>query len=322
MYNIAIIGSGQLGSRHLQGIKTANLDLSIEVVDSNIEALRIAKDRYNEIEGNQYIKNVSFLSSIEELSNILDLVIIATSSAPRFLITKQLIEKKHVGNIIFEKVLFQNEESFFAIEELLRNNDINAWVNCPRRMFDYYNDIKQELNDTDKLIFTVSGGEWGLGCNSIHFIDIFSYLAKQSSYTLLTDGLNKKVYPSKRSGYIEFCGILSGITERGDIFNLISQENSSITPLISIVSQNKKFVIDETNGTMTFFKDNNWETSKINVPYQSQLTGKLIEDILLNKNSGITKYEESMNLHLPYIKSLLDYYNSLTGENSKNCPIT
>lgn len=45
MYNIAIIGSEQLGSLHLQGIKTANLELSIEVVDSNIEALRIAEDR-------------------------------------------------------------------------------------------------------------------------------------------------------------------------------------------------------------------------------------------------------------------------------------
>ena len=111
MYNIAIIGSGQLGSRHLQGIKISDLSLNIEVVDSNIDALKIAEDRYNQIEGNQYIKKVSFLSSIEELSDRLDLVIIATSSAPRFTITKHLIEKRQVSNLIFEKVLFQNEES-------------------------------------------------------------------------------------------------------------------------------------------------------------------------------------------------------------------
>ncbi|MEA4821587.1 MAG: Gfo/Idh/MocA family oxidoreductase [Erysipelotrichales bacterium] len=322
MYNIAIIGSGQLGSRHLQGIKTAGLSLSIEVVDSNIEALKIAEDRYNEIGGNHYIKNVNFLSSIEELSDSLDLVIIATSSAPRFLITRNLIEKKHVGNIIFEKVLFQNEESFFAVKNLLKSNNIKAWVNCPRRMYDYYNEIKRELNKEDKLIFTVFGGDWGLGCNSIHFIDLFSYLSRQKSYTLLTDGLNKRIYPSKRSGYIEFCGILSGTTERGDILNLISQENSTTTPLVSIVSQNKKYVIDETKGYMTSFKDNRWETKKITVPYQSQLTGRLIEAILLNKNSKITEYEESMNLHLPFISSLLDFYNSLNGENILNCPIT
>ena len=322
MHKVAIIGSGQLGSRHLQGIKTANIELSIEVVDSNIESLKVAENRYYEIAANQYTKAIRFISSIDDLSNDLDIVIIATSSAPRYIITKELIEKKHVRNIIFEKVLFQNEDHFYEIYNMLNTFGINAWVNCPRRMYDFYNTIKNELNNVDKLIFTVSGGEWGLGCNSIHFIDIFSYLSNQTSYTLLTNGLNKKVYPSKRSGYVEFCGILSGISERGDIINLISQENSSITPLISIVSQNKKFVIDETNGTMTFFKDNNWETSKINVPYQSQLTGKLIEDILLNKNSGITKYEESMNLHMPFITSLLYYYNSLTGENSKNCPIT
>ena len=322
MHKVAIIGSGQLGSRHLQGIKTANIELSIEVVDSNIESLKVAENRYYEIAANQYTKAIRFISSIDDLSNDLDIVIIATSSAPRYIITKELIEKKHVRNIIFEKVLFQNEDHFYEIYNMLNTFGINAWVNCPRRMYDFYNTIKNELNNVDKLIFTVSGGEWGLGCNSIHFIDIFSYLSNQTSYTLLTNGLNKKIYASKRSGYVEFCGILSGISERGDIINLISQENSSITPLISIVSQNKKFVIDETNGNMTFFKDNNWKTSIINVPYQSQLTGKLIEDILLNKNSGITKYEESMNLHLPFITSLLDYYNSLTGENSKNCPIT
>ncbi|MDD4438908.1 MAG: Gfo/Idh/MocA family oxidoreductase [Tissierellia bacterium] len=322
MHKVAIIGSGQLGSRHLQGIKTANIELSIEVVDSNIESLKVAENRYYEIAANQYTKAIRFISSIDDLSNDLDIVIIATSSAPRYIITKELIEKKHVRNIIFEKVLFQNEDYFYEIYNMLNTFGINAWVNCPRRMYDFYNTIKNELNNVDKLIFTVSGGEWGLGCNSIHFIDIFSYLSNQTSYTLLTNGLNKKIYASKRSGYVEFCGILSGISERGDIINLISQENSSITPLISIVSQNKKFVIDETNGNMTFFKDNNWKTSIINVPYQSQLTGKLIEDILLNKNSGITKYEESMNLHLPFITSLLDYYNSITEENSKNCPIT
>lgn len=322
MYNIAIIGAGQLGSRHLQGIKTADLSLNIEVVDSNIQALKIAEDRYNEIEGNQYNKKVSFLSSIEELNDKLDLVIIATSSAPRLSITAELIEKKHVDNLIFEKVLFQNVESFIIVENLLRSSNIQAWVNCPRRIYKYYNEIKRELTNSDKVIFTVSGGDWGLACNSIHFIDILSYLTNQTSYNLLTVGLNKKIYPSKRLGYVEFCGILSGTTGRGDIINLISQENSSITPLIVIASQNIKFVIDETNGFMTSFKDNRCVKTKINVPYQSQLTGRMIEDILLYKNLNITKYEESMNLHLPFISTLLDYYNSITGENSKNCPIT
>lgn len=322
MYNIAIIGAGQLGSRHLQGIKTADLSISIEVVDSNIEALKIAEDRYNEIIGNQDFKKVNFLSSIEELNDNLDLVIISTSSAPRLSITRNLIETKNIKHIIFEKVLFQNEESFFLVNNLLKSKNIKAWVNCPRRMYDYYNEIKSELHNEDKLIVTVFGGNWGLGCNSIHFIDIFSYLSRQQSYTLFTDGLNKKLYPSKRSGYIEFCGILSATTERGDILNLISQDDSNTTPLISIVSQDKKYVIDESNGYVISFRDNKWESRNIKVPYQSQLTGRVIENVLVNKNVKLTTYEESTKLHLPFISSLLNFYNSITGYDTMNCPIT
>ena len=322
MYKTAIIGSGQIGSRHLQGIKTANLELSIEVVDPNLESLKIAEKRYYEIEENQCTKSVYFLSSIDELSYDLDLVIISTSSAPRFAITSELIRKKQVKNIIFEKVLFQNEEYFYEVNNLLNSNNIKAWVNCPRRLYDFYEVIKEELSNETEIIFTVSGGKWGLGCNAIHFIDIFSHLTQQTKYSLLTDGLNKKVYESKRSGYVEFCGILSGITERGDIFNFISQENSSAIPLITIVTQNKKFFIDETKGFMASFCDNGWVTTKIQVPYQSQLTGKVIENILSNKDIMLTTYEESMKLHLPLISSLLNIYNLITGNDTKNCPIT
>lgn len=322
MYKIAIIGSGQLGSRHLQGIKTANIELSIEVVDSNLDSLRIAENRYYEIDVNKYTKIVRFLSSIDDLSDEIDVAIIATSSAPRFIIANELITKKQVRNIIFEKVLFQNEEYFHKVKNLLSNNNIKAWVNCPRRIFNFYRDIKDELKDEKEIILTVSGGEWGLGCNTIHFIDIFSYLTSQTNYSLLTDGLNKKIYHSKRLGYVEFCGILSGITERGDIFNFISQENSNATPLVSIISQNKKFFIDETKTYMASYNDNSWDTSKIIVPYQSQLTGNVIENILSNKDINLTTYEDSMKLHLPFISSLLHFYNLITGIDTRNCPIT
>ena len=321
MYKIAIIGSGQLGSRHLQGIKTTDLELSIEVVDSNSESLKTAEKRYNEVEDNQYNKKIRFLLSLDELSDELDLVIIATSSAPRYAITNELINKKNVRHIVFEKVLFQNETHFHEINNLLNSKKIKAWVNCPRRMYDYYNAIRETFKNDNKIIFNVSGGDWGLGCNSIHFIDIIAYITGQSEYSLLTNGLNRKIYPSKRQGYIEFCGVLSGVTKRGDFFNFISNENSTITPIITIINENKKFIIDEAKGFMVSF-NKSWNTQEVRVPYQSQLTGKVVEDILLNKDIKLTTFEESIKLHLPFISSLLDFYNSIEGNNSKNCPIT
>ncbi len=49
MYKIALIGAGQLGSRHLQALAKINLEISIEVVEPNTQASEVAKQRFNEI---------------------------------------------------------------------------------------------------------------------------------------------------------------------------------------------------------------------------------------------------------------------------------
>ena len=56
MYNIAIIGAGQLGSRHLQGLKLAKLPIKIQVVDSSAESLAVAKSRYEEVVTNHKVQ--------------------------------------------------------------------------------------------------------------------------------------------------------------------------------------------------------------------------------------------------------------------------
>lgn len=43
MYKIAVIGAGQLGSRHLQGLKLSKLKSDIWVVDNNPNSLQIAQ---------------------------------------------------------------------------------------------------------------------------------------------------------------------------------------------------------------------------------------------------------------------------------------
>jgi prephenate dehydrogenase len=46
MFQVAIIGAGQLGSLHLQGLKSASSPLSITVMDSSEDSLRVAEERY------------------------------------------------------------------------------------------------------------------------------------------------------------------------------------------------------------------------------------------------------------------------------------
>ena len=81
---IAIIGAGQLGSRHLQGACKSSIKVDIEVVDPSESAIEIARERFYEVDNRTNVINIKFFESIEQLSDTLDLVIVATTSGVRF----------------------------------------------------------------------------------------------------------------------------------------------------------------------------------------------------------------------------------------------
>ena len=71
MYKIAVIGAGQLGSRHLQGLKLSKLKSDIWVVDNNSNSLQIAQQRYEEGEVNSN-QTIYYLQLIEQLPTELE----------------------------------------------------------------------------------------------------------------------------------------------------------------------------------------------------------------------------------------------------------
>lgn len=78
MYKIAVIGAGQLGSRHLQGLKLSKLKSDIWVVDNNSNSLQIAQQRYEEGEVNSnqtiYYSQPSRGSPIESPTKIIFII--------------------------------------------------------------------------------------------------------------------------------------------------------------------------------------------------------------------------------------------------------
>ena len=104
--NIAIVGGGQLGSRHLQALKSVDADLRISVSDPSNESLNICKERFDSIPANKFVQNIKYLDKLPENTDI-DIAIIATSSNVRSHVIKNLIYRNNVKNLIIEKLLFQ-----------------------------------------------------------------------------------------------------------------------------------------------------------------------------------------------------------------------
>lgn len=324
MKKIALIGAGQLGSRYLQGLAKSDLEISIEVVEPFESSRDIAKQRFEEIPANGKIKKINFYEKILDLSNGLDLVIVATSSDVRHKVVKELLENKKVKNLILEKVLFQKIEEYFEVENLLIDHNVKCWVNHSSRTYPFYKKLKEDIGKSEQVNFTVSGGGWGLACNSLHFLDLFSYLTNAKELVINSYFLDKRVVQSKRNGFIEFIGKLSGKLDN-HMYDIVCIEKYS--PLvITIASDAMHAVVDEAKGWYRIAKkSNNWEweenSDKI-VYFQSEITHELCREIIEQETCGLPTYKLAMNMHVKFIDSLLEHYNSFAQTKLDYLPIT
>jgi hypothetical protein len=324
MYRIAIIGAGELGSRHLQGLFKINVPISIEVLDNNEKSLETAKKRASEITDNANILGVSYLMSVDELSSEIDLCIVATTANVRFEIMKKLISKIKIKNLILEKILFQNLNEYEEANELLRINKIRTWVNCPRRLFPVYNEIKKLIKPNEKLTYTVVGGDWGLACNSIHFVDHLSFLNSNEEFKFQSSTI-LNVVEAKRKGFYELVGTLIGSQSNGSEIFLHSREKNTAGLRIQILSESYFWEIDEVKGELyTSSLNHSWERklSTFSVPYQSELTHLVCEDVLLNCKSSLPSFESSAALHQVLLKTLQEVFCTELNINKNICPIT
>ena len=324
MNKIILIGAGQLGSRHLQGIAKSNIDISIEVVEPFEKSREIAKKRYEEIEKNPKIKSIDFFESIDQLSDTLDVVIIATNADVRSKIIKELLLKKKVKNLILEKVLFQREEEYHEIEKLLGETSTKCWVNHPRRTFPFYQTLKNEIKDCEQISYMVQGGAWGLGCNGLHFIDHLSFLSDSADLKIDNDFLHPHVYEAKRADYVEFNGLLKGRIGN-HIFALYS-DKEPVPVSVTITTDTLTAFIDESNGYARIArksKDWEWEASQQKIVYfQSELTNIVVDEIISTGSCALPTYDEAMKLHIPFIQALLSHMESVNNQVYTLCPIT
>lgn len=306
--NICIIGVGQIGSRHLQALKAVKTPLQITVIDSSNNSLKIAKERYESMStsGGEHILN--YQKQLPE-NSIFDITIIATSSGPRADITKKLLKNNKVKYLILEKILFQNKNDYTEIEKLLAQHKIKTWVNCPMRMMPFYAGLKNEF-DGKKITYILYGNQSGMATDLIHHIDFVSFLTGSTDLKTDTRLLDKKLRNSKRKGYLETTGSLS-IYFKNESQLLVRCDNKGQSQkIIEIFDEEKKYTIFESEGKILISKAPDWklEEIKFNLPYQSQLTTILIENLISKGKCDLPTYKESAKLHLQTFEPIRKYF--------------
>lgn len=323
MQNILIIGAGQLGSRHLQGVLKYTSSLNVYVVDSNNASLKTAKERAHEVE---HAHTISFSTSLDASIQTIDIAIIATNANVREKVVTHLLETLHVNCLVLEKVLFPDLAAYGAIGELITRKEVKTWVNHPRRMYPIYQKIKNQLHDSSqaKIHVTITGNNWGLGCNGLHFIDLICFLNNTRVKEIDTSLLDATIHESKRAGYIEFTGTLAVKFTCGSSLILTSFDGTPLPANCLIQSHSFKWLIQEGGKAEVDFLQAGQavKTEKIKPLFQSELSTTLLASILKKGKCELPSYSEAQAQHISFVKALLDFYQTTTGEKTTNLNIT
>jgi len=317
---ILIVGVGQLGLRHLQSLKLSQYELDIVVVDSSYEAITRAKKAVIEA---GITASVCYLDSLHDVPEHIDIAIVATTANSRLAILELLLKKK-VTNIVLEKIAFNSLIDIDAAKLLVTTaNHKNIWVNCPRRLYPIYKALKTELEGSLFKRFTVTGNNYGMGCNGIHFIDLLAYLISDSYYELSSENISS-VEESKRPGYVELFGSLEGRFESGCEILLECGKQSQAAEFEFLLELNNGFLkVRELAGEAELEIAGELKNMKFKMPYQSELTGPLVDSILASGSCDLSGFDESMELHRSFIASTYEAYERKLGGNKKqSIPLT
>ncbi|MDB3938924.1 Gfo/Idh/MocA family oxidoreductase [Candidatus Pelagibacter sp.] len=318
--NILIVGAGQIGSRHLEGaIKNKN-QLSIIIVDKHPIALKTSEN---------LIKNKSFGNSQTSVTykkelpknKSFDICIIATRADIRASITKDLLNNCNFKFMIFEKVLFQKDQDFIIISNMLREKNVKAWVNCPRRIYSFYQEIKKKINSKLPVNINVTGSSWDMACNAIHFIDLFSFLVSDSSLNITETNFSENVLKSKRGeNFYEINGLIKCIIGKHSLL-LSCDEKKDPSLHVKIKNADIDYSIDEVSEILVNNINDVQDSKKIKIPYQSDITGDLINTII-NKKCGLVSYENSCKHHIPLLGVFRKHLSKTLNKEFTECPIT
>ena len=318
-----IIGAGQLGSRHLQGLVKYLGQLEIYDLDTSLNSLKIAEEREKEI---VHSHKIIYTQSWEVLPDFIDMVIIATNANIRESVINLLLEKHQVRFFILEKVLFQELEAYQRVHDLLVKHNVIAYVNHPRRMYDSYVNLKRNFEIDIQSVYQAVGGNWGLGCNSVHFLDLFVYLSGKKIQVIDVNLIDNELLESSRKGFAEFTGTLTGLLIDGSFFSITSLKGEPSSITVTISNNKQRFIIQE-GGTPQIYeleKKNlfSCKNDAFKVQYQSELTTNIVVGLLENNFCSLPTYDQAKHTHELFLTTMLEKYNKITGLQSTILPVT
>ena len=274
---VLVIGLGQIGYRHAQSLLTCKSnELSIVEPKVNKYCQDLIQNTYN----GRIIEAVGSIDHLKQKR--FDIALISTNSAPRMLLAEKVLNDLDLDILVLEKVVFQSLADFDKIIKLSDVKEVKVFVNLPLRTRSI-----MPLKGISKC--SIRGKDWGLLCNSVHFIDYFICANESTSWRVMSASL-EFVSNKRGQGYVEAIGDISLQDSAGFILELASssQGKDEVEWIFDINGESNRLKQGEISSFFGLESSLSF--------YQSEITLDIFKDLFEGKPS-LPNLTESLISH-------------------------
>ena len=317
MKKFLILGMGNIGLRHMQGLaKNSDNELEFYVFDK----YKNYKKKYsNELNQLKTKYNVFDIDNIQEVINInFNLIIIATTATNRPNLLINIIKILKYQFILIEKPICQSIKELEQLKEITNNN---IYVNFPRRYSSWHRKIKKIITTSynyDYLKVKIIGRNIGLACNASHYIDLLNFWTSKYPIKVDTSCLDRW-HEAKRKGFFDVTGKLQILFECKHELELIStKDNQKFT--IEINDSNDKNIsfIDHSKNLAEF---SNNELIRGKDELQSESTN-IVYNLMLNNDLEICSLKNAIKSYEILLTEFIKNWNKDFNKTDNKIMIT
>lgn len=312
MKSVLLCGCGNIGFRHLQAMLGMPAPAAITIVEPNEGAHARIAALFEPAEAKGF--RFDLCGAVPTARQRFDLVVIATPADRRRIAFDSIVANHDVGVMILEKVLFQTQADLDEVAQILSARGISAYVNCPRRYFPGYRDLRDEAAMTLPLHVTIRGAGYALASNGIHFLDLAEYL-NDAALVSLESGLRSGSVEAKRSGCVEVFGQLCGTLSNGATVAIVCDDTEPMAFDIMLEGSGFSAKINEITREVTI-------GARAPATFASHFVSEIWEiyhDALTTGRCGLTPYADSARQHRLFLTALMDH---LGLDAASTCPIS
>lgn len=324
---VLIVGSGQLGTRHLQAVASLSEVGDIVVVDPSPASLELGRERLLETPDANPEIQYTWLTSLAD-APAGDLAIIATRAAERPKIVEATVARGY-RDFLVEKIVAQSVGEYQELLSFAGREGLRVWVNCKTRAYSPHRYIKSLIDSSAPLVLTDIGGNHGLANNGVHSADLFVFYDEATEIHLNGQAVEDTCEVTKRgAGIRDLAGTLMGISDKGSEFVLSFVGNHNSPDTVTITAPGQRFVVDHFAKQAWECREvDGWVWREIPIPADenwsvSHMTKAFASDIMAKGDCELPTLADCYPAHEFILSSLAPHFERLGVATGGVCPVT